>query len=181
MSAINDNYLNVQQDILEPLLIAASCENLRNQQSLLAESASRASSSITPASLPSCMRWCASRTSRPAALHHRRNPPRRHRSARLPPRALYARFPPLRPLETPRQGSCCQTPQLSSLSTAAAGILTLPRLPEALRTRLRATHRRPFSAPLKQTTSFNPRGDRNSIASISASSTISTRSSAPSA
>jgi hypothetical protein len=40
---------------------------------------------ITLGSLPSCMRWCASRTSPPAIPSLRRNPPRRRRSARLRP------------------------------------------------------------------------------------------------
>src|SRR6266481_4269703 len=41
------------------------------------------------------------------------------------------------------QRARCQAPELSPLSTPPAGILDLPRLPEALRTRLCPTHRRP--------------------------------------
>ena len=59
MSAIND--------------IAVSCENLRNRQSPLPESVFRASSSITLASSLSCMRSCASHTSRPAIPSPRPN------------------------------------------------------------------------------------------------------------
>jgi hypothetical protein len=68
----------------------------------------------------------------------------------------------------------------SALSTASAGILNLPRLPEPLRTRLPATHRRP-SQPHQSSTASIPRGDRSLIASISALSTISIPSFAPSA
>ena len=53
------------------------------------------------------------------------------------------------------------------------GTLDLPRLPEALRTRLRATHRRPSQPRQKQTHGSNPKGDRSLIASISALSMIS--------
>jgi hypothetical protein len=52
LSAINDNYLNVQQDILEPLSIAANCESSRSRQSRRRESAFRASSSITLGNSP---------------------------------------------------------------------------------------------------------------------------------
>jgi hypothetical protein len=135
MSAINDNYLNVQQDILE---IFVDCGQLRKLAEPTITSAGkpiRASSSIILGSLPSCMHWC--------------------RSARLRPRALHARFAPLRPLENPRQGSCCQAPQLSPLSTAPAGVLDLPCLPEALQTRLRATHRRPSQPHQSRCTASN--------------------------
>src|SRR5258707_13673858 len=47
LSAINDNYLNVQQDIWKPLSIAASCEGSRNRPSHRPESAFPASSSTT--------------------------------------------------------------------------------------------------------------------------------------
>src|SRR5215471_13167033 len=69
-----------------PLLIAANCENLLNQQSPLPESASPASSSITLGSLPSCTRWCASRTSPPAtpSLRPKSTPPSSKRSAAPP-------------------------------------------------------------------------------------------------
>jgi hypothetical protein len=51
LSAINDNYLNVQQDILETST-AANCESSRNRQSPRRESAFRVSSSITPGNSP---------------------------------------------------------------------------------------------------------------------------------
>jgi len=144
LSAINDNYLSVQQDILEPLSIAASCESSRNHRSPQQESAFRASSSITLGSSPSCMRLCASHTSRlaiplrPAEIH-----PAVIEALGCTPVALHPRFAPLRPVETPRQGPCRQAPQLSPLSAPSSGILNLPRLPEAVRTCLRATHGRP--------------------------------------
>jgi hypothetical protein len=111
------------------------------------ESASRTSSSITLGSLPSCMRRGASRTSPPQHLHYGRNQPASSKrwtallsTTRSPPSATTFRK------SAPR--SYCQAPQLSPLSTAPAGTLDLPRLPEALRTRLRATHRR-SSQPIK--------------------------------
>jgi signal transduction histidine kinase len=56
---------------------------------------------------------------------------------------LHPRFAPLRSLETSRQGPCRQAPQLSPLSAPSSRILNLPRLLEAVRTCLRATHGRP--------------------------------------
>jgi hypothetical protein len=55
------------------------------------------------------------------------------------------------------------------------------RLPEALRARLRATHRRSSKAQSNQTHGFKPKGDRNLIASIRALSMISIPSFGPSA
>ena len=52
LSAINDNYLNVQRISWKPLSIAASCESSRNRQSLRRGSAFRASSSITLGNSP---------------------------------------------------------------------------------------------------------------------------------
>jgi hypothetical protein len=79
-------YLNVQQDILETFVDCGSCENLLNQQSPLPGSVSRASSSIILASLPSCMHWCASHTSLPAtpSLRPKSSPPSSKRSAAPP-------------------------------------------------------------------------------------------------
>src|SRR4051794_7357769 len=52
LSAINDNYLNVQQDILETFLDRGQLRKLRNRRSRLPESAFRASSSITLGNSP---------------------------------------------------------------------------------------------------------------------------------
>src|ERR1700676_4652893 len=144
LSAINDNYLNVQQDILETFVD-------RGQLRKLAEPTITSTGKRIPGfklDSPSATRPHACtgtlRTHRSRQyLHHRRNPSPRHRSARLHPRTLHARLAALRSLETPRQRPRCQAPELSQLSTPPAGLLDLPRLPEALRTRLCPSHRRP--------------------------------------
>src|ERR1700756_5070000 len=71
---------------LKPLSIAANCESLRNRRSPRRENAFRASSSITLASSPSCMRSCASHTLRPAIPSPlpKSTPPSSKRSAALP-------------------------------------------------------------------------------------------------
>ena len=103
---------------------------------------------------------CALRTHRGRQyLYDRRNPPRRPRSARMRPRMLHPRLAPLRPLETSRQGPRRQAPPLSPLSAPSSGILNLPRLPQALRTCLRATHGRPSqSLALDSTRGSRPEG-----------------------
>jgi hypothetical protein len=139
-------YLNVQQDILETFVD-------RGQLRKLAEPTITSTGKRIPglkldhprqlALMHALVRFAHIAAGGWQYLYDRRNPPHRHRSARLRPRTLHPRFPPLRPLETPGQGPCCQAPQLSSLSTPSSGILNLPRLPDAVRTRLRATHGRP--------------------------------------
>jgi hypothetical protein len=133
LSAIIDNYLNVQQDILETFIDRGQLRKLessRNRPSYQRESAFPISSSITRGNSPLCTPWCASPTSRlaitftTAEIHPAA-------SARLRRRAQFARLAPLRSLKTPRQGPCRQGPQLSPLSIAAARILDLPGLPKA--------------------------------------------------
>ena len=89
LSAINDNYLNVQQDILGNLCRSRPAAKARGtDRSPRPESAFRASSSITLGSSPSCMRLCASHTSRPAipSPPPKSTPPSSKRSA-APPKA----------------------------------------------------------------------------------------------
>src|SRR5262249_21761770 len=63
------------------------------------------------------------------------------------------RFAALRPVQASRQRPGRQTAQLAPLPTAAAGLLRLPALPEALRTRLCAAHSRaPKPCPSRQPT-----------------------------
>jgi hypothetical protein len=129
LSAINDNYLNVQQDILETFVD-------RGQLRKLAEP------TITPTGKRIPGLKLRTRRSR-QYLHHRRNPSRRDRGARLRPRTLHARLASLRSLETPRQRPRCQASELSPLSTPPTRVFDLPGLPKALRTRLCPAHRRP--------------------------------------
>jgi hypothetical protein len=96
MSAINDNYLNVQQDILETFVD-------RGQLQKLAEPTITATGKRIPglkfdhprqlALMRALVRFAhiAGRQ----YLHHCRNPPGRHQSARLRQRTLHARFAPL--------------------------------------------------------------------------------------
>src|SRR5262252_2707292 len=164
-----------------PLLIAASCESLQNRQSPLPESASRASSSITLASLPSCMRWCASPTSPPAtpSLRPKSTPPSSKRSAapqsttrslrsattfrKSAPRVLLPSSPTLAVI------NCSRRDTRFALSSSSFSNASTRHSPQA------------FSAPSKQTHGLKPKGDRNLIASISALSMISIPSFAPSA
>src|SRR5215475_8075985 len=60
LSAINVTTSTSNKIFSKPLSIAASCESSRNHRSPRQENASRASSSITLGSSPSCMRLCAS-------------------------------------------------------------------------------------------------------------------------
>jgi hypothetical protein len=114
------------------------------------------------------MRWCASRISPPAT------PSRRPKVEALGcTRERYTLASLSYDLSKIRAKGLVAKLANSRRYQLAAGILGLPRLPEALRTRLRATHRRPSLAPSKQTQGFKPKGDRNLIASISALSMIS--------
>ena len=67
MDSITDNYLNVQQDILEPLSTADNCGNWPNPPSCPTESGSQVSSSITRDNWRSCILSCASPILLPAA------------------------------------------------------------------------------------------------------------------
>ena len=141
LSAINDNYLNVQQDILETFVD-------RGQLRKLAEPTITPTGKRIPglkldhprqlALMHALVRFAhiaASNTFTTAEIH-----PAVNRSARLPPRALHPRLAPIRSLETPCQRACCQATELSPVSTAAAWLLNLPRVPEAVRTRLCTPH-----------------------------------------
>ena len=120
LSAINDNYLNVQQDIVESLLTAGNCESWRNRQSPPRESAFPVSSSITLGNLRSCMLSCASVTSLPPIA------PRLLISspASLMPSALAAVGTPLRPFATISQNCAPRASSRSCHTRAATGSST---------------------------------------------------------
>jgi hypothetical protein len=90
-------------------------------------------------------------------------------SPRRCPRALHTRFAPLRSVETPRQGSCCQalpsSPTLTVI-TAPAGILDLALV--FMKRTVYVLLTAGLLSPIKAVHGFNPKGDRNLIASISA-------------
>jgi hypothetical protein len=143
LSAINDNYLNVQQDILETFID-------RGQLRRLAEPTVTPTGKRIPGLRLDHPRQLALmhalvRFAHVAAgkqLHHRGNPSSRRQGARMCPRTLYPCLAPLRSLQAASQGSRRQACKLSPLSTPPAGILTLPAVPEAIRTSLRPAHRR---------------------------------------
>jgi hypothetical protein len=137
LSAINDNYLNVQQDIVETFID-------RGQLRKLAEP------TITPTGkrIPglkldhprqlALMHSCASRTS-PAATP---SPPR-NSIRECSPCSRYTLGSLRYDLAKLRaKGLVAKLPNSRRLSTASGGILDLPYLPEAVRTRLCAINRR---------------------------------------
>src|SRR6266568_80507 len=127
LSAINDNYLNVQQDILETFVD-------RGQLRKLAE----------PTITSTGKRIPGLKLDHPRQLALMHALVRfAHIAAGLRPRGLHARLASLRSVETPCERSRRQAPKLSTLSTSPTRVLDLPRLPKALRTRLCPTHGRP--------------------------------------
>ena len=95
-----------------------------------------------PRQLALMQRWSGSHTSPP--IRHSRppncTPPSSTHSAVRG--QLHPRVVPLRSVEAPCQGSYCEAPRLSTLSTPSAGLLGLARLPEALRAGLCSAHGR---------------------------------------
>ena len=169
LSAINDNYLNVQQDIVETFIDHPPLRKL-------------AEPTITPrgkripglkldhprqlALMHAVVRFAhiaGGNAFTTAELH-----PRALAVLGCPARTLHPWLAALRPCKTPGQRARSQASQLPSLSTASAGILDLPYLPEAVRTRLCAIDRR-RSQPLLQMLGSTSKSGRNSIASISPS------------
>ena len=149
LSAINDNYLNVQQDILETFID-------RGQLRKLAEPTITATGKRIPglkldnprqlALMHALVRFthiAAANSFTTAELH-----PRVLAALGRPRRAIHPRLAALRSLKTSRQRARRKASPLPSLSTAPAGLFDLPRLPEALRARLRPAHRWP-SRPVK--------------------------------
>jgi hypothetical protein len=141
MSAINNNYLDVQQDILETFVDRGQ---LRKLAELTITSAGKRIPGLKLdhprqlALMHALVRFAhiaAGNTFTTTEIH-----PAVVEALGFAPE--HYTFASLRYDVSKIQGSYCQAPQLSPLSTAPAGILDLPRLPEALRTCLRATHRR---------------------------------------
>jgi hypothetical protein len=141
LAAINDNYLNVQQDILETFID-------RGQLRKLAEPTITATGKRIPglkldqprqlALMQALVRFAnvtAGNTFTTAELYPR------GRTGR-PGRTLQPRLASLRPHKTPRKTPRRQASSIPSLSTLAAGIFNLPALPEAVRPRLCAAYRR---------------------------------------
>ena len=143
LATINDNYLNVQQDILETFID-------RGQLRKLAEPTITPTGKRIPglkldhprqlALMHALVRFAHRRRQH---LYHRGTLSARPRRARLSGRTLHSRLASLRPGKTPGQRPRRQASPLPPLSTTAAGILDLPYLPETVRTRLYAAYRRP--------------------------------------
>ena len=144
LSAINDNYLNVQQDIVETFLD-------RGQLRKLAQPTITAAGKRIPglkldnprqlALMHALVRFshiAAGNSFTTAELH-----PRSRRRPRLRRRSLHPRFAALRSFKTSRQGPRRKAAALAPLPAPSQRLLDLPRLPEALRTRLRPADRRP--------------------------------------
>jgi hypothetical protein len=108
LSAINDNYLNIQQDILETFVD-------RGQLRKLAEP----SITATGKRIPGLKLEHPRQLALPAVIEALGCAPECYTLASL-------RYP----LETSRQGPCRQAPQLSPLSAPSSRILNLPRCPK---------------------------------------------------
>ena len=144
LAAINDNYLNVQQDILGTFVD-------RGQLRKLTEPTITPTGKRIPglkldhprqlALMHALVRFAhiAGGNTFTTAEFYSRVP----RRAWLPGRTLYPRLASLRPCKTPGQRARRQAPQLPPLSTPAARLLNLLGLPEAVRTSLCAAHCRP--------------------------------------
>jgi hypothetical protein len=96
LSAINDNYLNVQQDILETFVDRGQLRKLAEPTITSTGKRIPGLKLDHPRATRTDARACTLRTHCGRQyLHHRRNPSRRHQSARLRPRQLHARLAPL--------------------------------------------------------------------------------------
>lgn len=138
LSAINDNYLDVQQDILETFID-------RGQLQRLAEPTITPTGKRIPglrldhprqlALMHALVRFAhvaAGNCFTTTEIH-----PHVIKGAQMFSGPLYACLAPLRSLQAASQGARRQASKFPPLSTPAAGILDLPRLPEAIRARLR--------------------------------------------
>jgi hypothetical protein len=142
LSAINNNYLNIQQDILETFID-------RGQLQRLAKSTITATGKRIPglkldnprqlALMHALVRFAQI----PPAQHvqHRRNLSARHCRHQLHGGAVQLGLPSLRPLQTARERPCRKAAPLPPLPFAGRGIFGLLDLLETLRPRLRSAHR----------------------------------------
>jgi hypothetical protein len=159
LSSIVDNYLDIQQDILETFLDRGQLRNL-SQPTILPNGKRIPGLKLDhprPASPDACLgALLAHRCGE--YIYHRGTPPTNRRGSGL----LHPGLPPLlvalRPVETQNQGPGRETSTLQTLSTPAARLLDLPRLSQTLRAHLRPAHRRAVTTlfPGQQTSTKPP-------------------------
>jgi hypothetical protein len=132
-------------DIVESFLDRGQLRKLALMTITAPESAFPGSSSTIRGNSPSCALSYASAHRRRQQRHLCPTPPQSRRRPRPQRRPLHPRFPALRSFKTSRQGPRRKAAPLAPLPAPSQRRLNLPRLPEALRTRLRPLdHRLPL-------------------------------------